>query len=89
MKVCVYSASITHGHKGFKAKITETPETLWVTSPNFPEDLPSYQSITLAPPAGYGSNIDMCWVRIPSSFRTLELEFFQLDVSNVKFKPKQ
>ena len=31
----------------------------------------------------------MCWVRIPSSFRTLELEFFQLDVSNIKFKPKQ
>ena len=82
LKVCVYSSSVTHGHTGFKAKMTETPESLWVVSPNYPEDLPSYHPyLTMAPPSGYGAGIDMCWVRIPSSNRQLEVEFFQFDVS--------
>ena len=80
VEICFKSGPVVDGHSGFRADLTEKPETDWVASPNYPEDLGDANYLD-PPKHGYDANISQCWVRSPSEGNYLELEFFQFDVS--------
>ena len=84
VKICFNSGAVIHGHLGFRAEMTEKPNTDWITSSNYPEDIDYANRLDL-PEQGYAAGISQCWVRSPSKGNFLELEFFQFDVGfNVK-----
>ena len=81
--ICFHSGKIVNGHKGFSAKIVDKPCTDWISSPNYENVKKDYFTCDNEPPPhGYGTGIDHCDVRSPSSNgQTINLDFCQFDVS--------
>ena len=79
VEICFNSAPVVNGHSGFQAEITEKPNTDWITSSNYPEDL-NDNNFMDPPEQGYAARINHCWVRAPSKGNFLDLVFFQFDV---------
>jgi hypothetical protein len=80
VKICFKTGQIVDGHPGFRAEMSETAKTDWISSPNYPEHITN-ENFLDPPRQSYGPGISKCWVRSPSIGSSLELEFFQFDVS--------